>query len=58
LIETMKEQGYPPLNVEGMEAGDWVVVDFMDIVVHILLPSMRKKYNLEQLWHEGEVVET
>jgi len=58
LLEAMKGQGYLPIHVEGMEGGEWVVIDFMDVVVHILLPAMRQKYSLEQLWHEGKVVET
>lgn len=57
LIEAMKEEGERPAHVEGMKEGDWVVVDFLEIVVHILLPVMRQKYSLERLWQAGNVIE-
>lgn len=38
------------LGMEGEEAGDWIVVDLGDIVVHIMQPAVRSYYNLEELW--------
>ncbi|MCH9621622.1 MAG: Ribosomal silencing factor RsfS [Chlamydiia bacterium] len=45
-----------PLRVEGLQAGEWVLVDYGDIIVHIFMPGVRDRYNLETLWKEGQVV--
>lgn len=48
--EKLKEAGAPILGVEGEDAGEWVLVDAGDIVVHVMQPAVRSYYNLEELW--------
>lgn len=48
--EKLKELGVQAIGVEGEDAGEWVLVDFGDVVVHIMQPAVREYYNLEQLW--------
>ncbi len=50
VIIKSKHAGVQPIGVEGMQAGDWVLVDLGDIVVHIMLPQVREFYNIEKLW--------
>jgi ribosome-associated protein len=48
--DKLREAGEPPLGVEGEENGEWVLIDFGPVVVHIMQPAVREYYSLEELW--------
>jgi ribosome-associated protein len=48
--ERIREQGSRVYGVEGEQAGEWVLVDLGDVVVHIMHPAVRSFYNLEEIW--------
>ena len=48
--ERIKENGARVYGVEGQSAGEWVLVDLGDVVVHIMHPTVREFYNLEEIW--------
>ena len=50
LIQSVKENKFKTLGVEGKAEGEWVLVDLGDIIVHIMHPSSREYYQLEKLW--------
>ena len=48
--EELKAKGATVYGMEGEQTGEWVLVDFGNVVVHIMQPAVREYYNLEQLW--------
>lgn len=50
--EALAQAGVKPLGVEGREEGQWVLMDYNTLVVHIFMQPQREFYNLEDLWSE------
>jgi len=50
VIVKAKAEGHRPIGVEGQNAGEWVLVDFGDLVLHVMQPATRSLYDLERLW--------
>jgi ribosome-associated protein len=48
--ETLREAGRKSLGMEGGDVAEWVLVDFGDVLVHVMQPKIREFYNLEHLW--------
>lgn len=55
LISDLKDEGLGNARVEGLEAGDWVLIDAGDIIVHVFRPEVREFYNLERMWAAPEI---
>lgn len=53
VMEGMKTHGVRPLHVEGMDRARWVLMDYVDLVVHVFHPSAREFYQLENLWGDA-----
>jgi len=49
-IMEMKKAGHRAYGIEGNDAGEWVLVDFGDVVLHVMQPHIREFYDLEKLW--------
>jgi ribosome-associated protein len=53
VVEELKKAGVRPLHVEGMNGGRWVLIDYVDFVVHVFHPEARAFYQLETLWGDA-----
>lgn len=46
----LKEAGYEIISTEGLDSGEWALVDAVDLVVHVMQPAVRDYYDIEALW--------
>ena len=53
IIEELRKEGVRPGHVEGIEGGHWVLIDYLDFVVHVVHPQARSFYQLEGLWGDA-----
>jgi ribosome-associated protein len=53
IIEELKKEGVRPDHVEGLRAGRWVLIDYIDFVIHVFHPAAREFYQLERLWGDA-----
>ena len=50
LVDYCKDNGIEVLGTEGQDAAEWILVDLVDVVVHVMLPKTRDFYDIEKLW--------
>lgn len=53
IIEELRNDGVRPMHVEGLRTGRWVLIDYVDYVVHVFHPAAREFYQLERLWGDA-----
>ena len=53
--DKVREAGFPKPRIEGEDNGEWIIVDCGAVVVHIMQPTIRQYYNLEEIWGEKPV---
>jgi ribosome-associated protein len=56
LVSALAPRGVAPHHVEGLAQGRWVLLDYLDFVVHVFHPELRDFYQLERLWGDAPVV--
>lgn len=49
-IKNAQQKGFEKIGLEGLGQSEWVVVDFADVVLHVMSPTAREHYNIEGLW--------
>lgn len=55
VIEQLALLGTLPWQFEGLQEGRWILIDYSDVVVHIMLPELRSYYNIEEMWTERTI---
>ncbi len=50
VADKAREAGHRPAGIEGEDGSEWVLLDLQDALVHVMLPRIKKFYNLEKLW--------
>ena len=53
IVYALKEKNDPPLGVEGLDDGNWVLIDCNDSIVHVFDPETRDEFDLERLWRDA-----
>ena len=56
LGDLKKETGETANHVEGLQQGRWVLLDYVDFVVHVFHPTLRNYYQIERLWADADVI--
>jgi len=57
LISDLKDGGFSNPKVEGLAAGDWVLIDAGDVIIHVFRPEIREFYNIEKMWQTPDADE-
>lgn len=57
LRKSLKEKQLRPMHVDGLPEATWVVMDYIDFIVHIFVEETRELYALEKLWGDAEKIE-
>jgi len=53
VVHALKSNGEQPLGIEGLDDGNWVLIDCNDAIVHVFDPETRERYDLERLWRDA-----
>ena len=53
----LKNCGEKPQRVDGKKGQQWMVIDYVDVVIHCMMPSVRERYQLAELWHDANKLE-
>jgi ribosome-associated protein len=56
-MERMKAEGRKPARVEGQKEAQWVLLDYLDCVLHVFTPAARERYRLDTLWGEAKTLD-
>ncbi len=56
-VSALRDAGQKPLGREGEDVGEWILIDFGDVILHVMQPAVREHYQLEKLWEHGAAPE-
>ena len=56
IIDELRKEGYRADHIEGLRSGRWVLIDFIDFVIHVFHPAARDFYQLDRLWGDAPAI--
>ena len=57
IFDTFKKDKIRPLHIEGQSNQEWILLDYIRVLVHVFQPARREFYSLERLWGDAEIIE-
>ncbi len=57
VVDELKTRGEKPVHAEGLKSGDWAILDYGDVMVHLFSPGLRERYAIEKLWEESQLID-
>ncbi len=54
--EVLGRAGHSPKQIEGYQSGNWILMDYRDIIVHVFCKEDRLFYDLERIWRDGKIM--
>lgn len=55
--DELTKMGLEPAHKEGHRSGEWILLDYLDVIVHVFTEDTRQFYNLEKMWKDAEIVD-
>ena len=55
VVDEAEKHGFRPYHAEGMKNSEWIIIDFVDVVVHVFYRDKRDFYALEELWNDAKL---
>ena len=57
IFDSLRLEGERPFSTEGEQTGNWILMDYGDLIIHVMDEETRRHYNLEGLWNQGRTLE-
>jgi len=57
IFDSLRLEGERPFSTEGEQTGNWILMDYGDLIIHVMDEETRRHYNLEGLWNQGQTLE-
>ncbi len=54
ILEKLNKEKVNPKHIEGYQAGNWILMDYGDFMVHLFMPEAREFYNLDRIWKDAK----
>ena len=57
ILDELETKGEKPVHAEGLKSGDWAILDYGEVMVHLFSPGLRERFAIEKLWEESKLID-